>query len=99
VLGYLSDTRFASGLARWKSGSYNKCAIADALNEKGIASTAAKNARAALWRRRFGQPPKDDKEKARQVRFLLVRGMRWASHIARCRCERRRRRLISTDAQ
>ena len=28
----------------------------------------------ALWRRRFGTPPANDKEKARQVRFLQSRG-------------------------
>jgi regulatory protein len=27
-----------------------------------------------LWRRRFGAPPANDKEKARQVRFLQSRG-------------------------
>ena len=28
----------------------------------------------ALWRRRFGAPPANDREKARQVRFLQSRG-------------------------
>jgi len=28
----------------------------------------------ALWRRRFGTAPADDREKARQVRFLHARG-------------------------
>ena len=28
----------------------------------------------SLWQRRFGTPPKDDREKARQVRFLMARG-------------------------
>ncbi len=28
----------------------------------------------ALWRRRFGRAPADDREKARQVRFLQSRG-------------------------
>ena len=28
----------------------------------------------ALWRRRFGAAPEDDREKARQVRFLQSRG-------------------------
>ena len=28
----------------------------------------------ALWARRFGKPPRDEREKARQVRFLLSRG-------------------------
>ena len=28
----------------------------------------------ALWQRRFGMPPRDEREKARQMRFLLSRG-------------------------
>ena len=28
----------------------------------------------ALWARRFGVPPRDDREKARQIRFLIARG-------------------------
>ena len=27
-----------------------------------------------LWQRRFGQVPRDERDKARQVRFLLARG-------------------------
>ncbi|MBP8139502.1 MAG: RecX family transcriptional regulator, partial [Burkholderiales bacterium] len=27
-----------------------------------------------LWRRRYGTPPCDQREKARQVRFLMARG-------------------------
>jgi regulatory protein len=85
-LGYLSDARFATGVVRQKAGAFSKRAIARALKEKGVAATAAKDALAALdgvdelaqaqalWQRRFGRPPKDEKEKARQVRFLLARG-------------------------
>jgi len=28
----------------------------------------------ALWQRRFGTPPANDREKARQIRFLQSRG-------------------------
>ncbi len=28
----------------------------------------------ALWQRRFGAPPADERDKARQVRFLQARG-------------------------
>ena len=71
---------------RQKSGSYSKRAIAHALREKGVAAPAAKDALAALdgddefaqaqalWQRRFGKPPADEREKARQVRFLVSRG-------------------------
>lgn len=84
--GYLCDARFASAVVRQKSGRFAKRAIAHALREKGVsASTAAEaltaldtsdelSAARALWQRRFGSPPADDREKARQLRFLLSRG-------------------------
>jgi regulatory protein len=85
-LGYLSDDRFANAVVHQKAGRYAKRAIAHALKEKGVAPTAARGAlaaldgadelaeAAALWRRRFGTAPGDEREKARQVRFLLSRG-------------------------
>jgi len=84
--GYLSDARFASAVVRQKSGGYSKRAIAHALREKGVAAPAAKEALAALdgadelaqalalWQRRFGKAPADERQKARQVRFLVSRG-------------------------
>jgi regulatory protein len=84
--GYLSDARFASAVVRQKSGGYAKRAIAHALREKGVAAPAAQEALAALdgndefaeaqalWQRRFGKAPADEREKARQVRFLVSRG-------------------------
>jgi len=84
--GYLSDARFAGALVRQKAAGYAKRAIAHALREKGVAAPAAKEALAALanedelaravalWQRRFGRAPVDEREKARQIRFLLSRG-------------------------
>ena len=84
--GYLSDARFASAVVRQKSGGYAKRAIAHALREKGVAAPAAQEALAALdgndefaeaqalWQRRFGKAPADERDKARQVRFLVSRG-------------------------
>jgi regulatory protein len=86
ALGYLSDARFAGAVVHRKAGRYAKRAIAHELKEKGVASAAAKAALGALdnvdelaeattlWRRRFGVAPGDEREKARQVRFLLARG-------------------------
>jgi regulatory protein len=84
-LGYLSDTRFAKALVRQKSGAYSKRAIGATLKARGVTGEAAADALAgseiddhdamvALWRRRFGAPPVDQKQKARQVRFLQSRG-------------------------
>ena len=85
ALGLLSDARFAQSIVRQKSGGYSKRAIGAALKARGVAGDAAADALAgvdaddfdamvALWRRRFGKPPANDKEKARQVRFLQSRG-------------------------
>ncbi len=85
ALGYLSDTRYASATVRRKAGAYSKRAIAGSLRASGVegdvaAEALASNevadddAMAALWLRRFGAPPANDREKARQVRFLQSRG-------------------------
>ena len=86
ALGFLSDARYAHGVVAQKSGRYAKRAIVHALKQKGIASPAAEEALAtldgsdelaeatALWQRRFGTPPADEREKARHMRFLLSRG-------------------------
>jgi regulatory protein len=83
--GYLSDERYAQALVRQKSGGYSRRAIAGTLKAMGVAGETATEALAeniiddndaliALWRRRFGRAPSDDREKARQVRFLQSRG-------------------------
>jgi regulatory protein len=85
ALGFLSDARFAQSVVRQKSGGYSKRAIGAALKARGVDGGAATDALAgveiddhdamvALWRRRFGKPPANDKDKARQVRFLQSRG-------------------------
>ena len=83
--GFLSDARFAQQFATQKSGDYSKRAIGASLKARGVEGEAAADALAgveiddqdalvALWRRRFRNPPANDKEKARQVRFLQSRG-------------------------
>ena len=107
--GYLSDARFASAVVRQKAGGYSKRAIAHALREKGVAAPAAQEALAALdgddefaqalalWRRRFGKAPADEREKARQVRFLVSRGYATSVvfRVLRASGGSGRRRLIS----
>ena len=85
-LGYLSDARYASAVVAQRKGRYGKRAIVHALSERGIGADDAAKALAqlagsdesadalALWQRRFGQPPRDERDKARQVRFLQARG-------------------------
>ena len=85
LLGFLSDARFAHAVVRQKQGVHSRRAIAESLKQKGVVGEAAADALAtlavddtqalaALWLRRFAHPPADEREKARQVRFLQSRG-------------------------
>jgi regulatory protein len=83
--GYLSDDRYAQGVVARKSATHSRRAIAETLKAHGVARDAVQSALAAhdiddatvlreLWQRRFGTPPRDDRERARHVRFLQSRG-------------------------
>lgn len=86
ALGYLSDRRFADALVNSRSGQFSRRAIAHELRSRGVDAEAAQAAlgplsgrdelgeATALWRRRYGKAPRDEREKARHVRFLLSRG-------------------------
>ena len=92
--GYLSDARYADAVVAQKSGRYGKRAIVHALKEKGIGADAAAEAlkllaqhdesedALELWRQRFGVVPANQREKARQVRFLLARGYGLATALS-----------------
>ena len=83
--GWLSDARAATQLLHAKRSRFGTQRIAQELRRKGIAEEligdvlpglkqteldAARN----VWQKKFGALPQDDKEKARQVRFLQSRG-------------------------
>ena len=83
--GWLSDARFAEQAARAKARRYGPIKLAHYLRGRGVdeeaiaAGLAAAGADgasslAAVWRARFGEPPADDRERSRQVRFLQQRG-------------------------
>jgi regulatory protein len=83
--GLLSDARFADAVVAHKARTHGKRAIGAALKAHGIDDEAIaraidagaiddERAMIALWRRRFGKAPVDDREKARQIRFLQSRG-------------------------
>ena len=85
ALGYLSDARYAQAEVSRKTGAYSRRAIAELLKSRGVAAEVTGAALAsseaddrevmiALWRRRFGQAPANQRDKARQVRFLQSRG-------------------------
>jgi regulatory protein len=82
---FLSDRRYAEVLARSKGGRYGVATLSRTLSQQGVGPEVAAAALEPLrhsereraldiWRRRFGEPPADLKERARQHRFLLSRG-------------------------
>ena len=83
--GLLSDARYARSLLVRKSGNYSRRRIVQELKAAGVtrdeieaaldeAQVDDDAALIALWQRRFGRAPGDEREKARQVRFLQSRG-------------------------
>ena len=83
--GWLSDVRFAEITARAKARRFGPAKVAHYLRSRGVddeaiaAGVAAAGADAqasieAVWASRFRQMPLDDRDRARQVRFLQGRG-------------------------
>lgn len=83
--GWLSDERAATQLIHARRGRFGTQRIAHELRQKGISEDLIVAALPVLkdgeleaarevWQRKFGTIPQDEKEKARQVRFLQSRG-------------------------
>jgi regulatory protein len=83
--GWLSDARYAEQAVRAKARRFGPLKVAYALRAKGVADetiAAAFHAAGAdgaadmerVWKSRFSQQPQNDRERARQVRFLQGRG-------------------------
>ena len=83
--GWLSDERFAEALVRRRSERYGSRKIADELERAGVdAQQSAKLLGALketeyqrayeLWSRKYGQKAQDQKERARQYRYLAAKG-------------------------
>jgi regulatory protein len=81
----LSDRRYAEVLAQSKGGRYGVASLSRTLAQQGVSADVAADALEPLranereralnvWRRRFGEPPLNLKERARQHRFLMARG-------------------------
>lgn len=85
ALKFLSDERMAESLVRSTSARFGSARLAQDMQRKGLseglvaevlaplADTEQERAQ-ELWNRRFGKPPADLKERARQYRFLMSRG-------------------------
>jgi regulatory protein len=81
----LSNARFAESLAHARCGRHGSVRLKSELREKGVPETVISEvvgqareadlaAARAVWRKKFGEPPADATERARQQRFLLGRG-------------------------
>ncbi len=82
---WLSDERFAQALVRRRSERYGVRRVADELERAGIKTglisqltgelkESEYDRAKALWTRKFGQIPTEQKERARQYRFLISKG-------------------------
>ncbi|MBS4097482.1 MAG: recombination regulator RecX [Sulfuricella sp.] len=83
--GWLSEERYADMLVTARQGKYGSRRIVHELREKGVSEEGIaavlpevrenelETAR-AVWAKKFGTPPADAKEKAKQMRFLAGRG-------------------------
>ncbi len=83
--GWLSDERAATQLVHAKRSRFGTQRITHELRQKGIAESLISDALPQLkateletarevWQKKFGTVPQDEKEKAKQVRFLQSRG-------------------------
>jgi regulatory protein len=83
--GHLSEQRFVESLIRRRGSRYGSRVVERELRERGVAEAvsgcllrelaAGDGERAmAVWKKRFGEPPRNLAERARQQRFLAQRG-------------------------
>jgi regulatory protein len=87
--GWLSDARYADALVRKRTGQFSRRAIAQELKQAGVSEDVSVTALAqhveadpdaefaaalTLCQRKFRRAPADQKDKARQIRFLQSRG-------------------------
>ena len=83
--GWLSDARASTQLVQSKRSRFGVQRIAHELRQKGIPEDLIDCAMPELkvseletarevWQRKFGRIPVDEKEKAKQIRFLQSRG-------------------------
>lgn len=83
--GYISEQRVAEAVLHQRAPRLGTARVMQELRRKGLSdevvaaaaeqlrSTELQRAR-AVWQKKFGQPPADARERARQMRFLAGRG-------------------------
>ena len=83
--GWLSEARFIEQLTTVRRRKFGAARILHELREKGVSGPALEAAGArlreseteaarAVWRKKFGAPPRTLQERAKQARFLAGRG-------------------------
>ena len=83
--GYINDGRVAESVVHRRAARLGTARVKAELQAKGLDAAVVQEAVEALrgteteratevWRRKFGQPPADAAERARQMRFLASRG-------------------------
>lgn len=81
----LSNSRYAEALAHSRAGRHGSVRLKSELREKGVPEAILTEvvaqardgdlaAARGVWLKKFGNPPVDAKERAKQQRFLLGRG-------------------------
>lgn len=82
---FISEARVVQSVLHQRAGRHGAARVRQELLHKGIAPEAVAQAIAALagselqrarevWQQRFGTPPHDAAERAKQMRFMLARG-------------------------
>jgi regulatory protein len=83
--GMLSDERFARALVRTRGARFGAARVGQELRQRGVDPELIRRSTDALkqtelerardvWRRKFGTVPRDEAQRAKQVRFLTARG-------------------------
>lgn len=83
--GFISDERVADSVLHRRAGKLGASRVKAELQAKGLDAEVVREAIEQLrgteverarevWRRKFGQPPADAAERAKQMRFLAARG-------------------------
>lgn len=83
--GWLSEQRFTEQLIHARQSKFGVRRIVRDLKEKGVGAEAIEavlpqlqeselETARAVWMRKFGSPPANAKERAKQARFLMARG-------------------------
>jgi regulatory protein len=89
---FINDGRAIESVVHRRAGKLGAARVKQELAAKGLSGEAVAEALAQLkdteldrasevWRKKFGTPPQDANERARQIRFLITRG--FAAEVVR----------------